>query len=207
MIVLELPTGTIILFGERLSTLNSPTYKWLLCDGSEVSRTTYQDLFDVISVIYGSGNGIDTFNLPDFRARFPLGSDESSSTGSLVAGGASSHTITVAELPAHTHDQGTLATLADGIHTHSIADPGHNHGGKTGSGPNSNGSFSMTVSGGYGTDGGSHTHTIPNGPTGITIAMAGSHTHIVRGSTGSEGFNQPIDIMPPYQTIHYIIRA
>ena len=39
---------------------------WLLCDGSAVSRTTYSDLFSVISTVYGTGDGSTTFNLPDF---------------------------------------------------------------------------------------------------------------------------------------------
>lgn len=40
---------------------------WLLCDGSEVSRTTYSILFDVIGTTYGAGDGSSTFNLPDYR--------------------------------------------------------------------------------------------------------------------------------------------
>ena len=166
---------------------------------------TYEDLFAVIGVIYGSGNGNDTFNLPDFRTRFPLGSSASGTP--LVAGGASSHTLTVAELPAHTHDQGTLVTLAAGVHAHSISDPGHNHGGSTGSGSFSAGSFAMISTGGSGNDGGSHTHTIPIGATSISILPDGSHTHTVQGSTGPQGASQSISIMPPYQTTHYIIRA
>jgi microcystin-dependent protein len=166
----------------------------------------YRDLFTVIGVIYGSGNGNDTFNLPDFRARFPLGNNDSSSS-SFVTGGASSHTITVAELPAHAHDQGSLVTLGSGAHIHAITDPGHNHGGSTGSGPFSGGSFSMNPSGGFGNDGGSHSHTIPSGTTGISIQSAGSHIHTIQGSTGVQGSSQPIDTMPPYQTVHYIIRA
>ena len=37
---------------------------YLLCDGSAVSRTTYSDLFDVISTMYGAGDGSTTFNVP-----------------------------------------------------------------------------------------------------------------------------------------------
>ena len=51
---------------------SAPT-NWLLCDGSAVSRTTYSALFAITSTTYGVGNGSTTFNLPDLRARTPIG--------------------------------------------------------------------------------------------------------------------------------------
>lgn len=56
----EFPVGTIIDYGGGAAPTN-----WLLCDGSAVSRTTYNQLFDVIGTAYGAGNGSTTFNLPD----------------------------------------------------------------------------------------------------------------------------------------------
>ncbi len=44
-------------------------------DGSEINRTTYADLFAVLDVDYGNGNGTTTFNLPDARGRFIRGFD------------------------------------------------------------------------------------------------------------------------------------
>jgi microcystin-dependent protein len=38
---------------------------WLRCDGSNVSRTSYADLFSLIGVTYGSGDGSTTFTLPN----------------------------------------------------------------------------------------------------------------------------------------------
>ena len=46
---------------------------YLYCDGAEVSRETYADLFAVIGVAFGAGNGITTFNLPDMRGRTARG--------------------------------------------------------------------------------------------------------------------------------------
>lgn len=46
---------------------------WLVCDGSAISRTTYADLFTLISTTYGVGNGSTTFNIPDLRGRMPIG--------------------------------------------------------------------------------------------------------------------------------------
>ena len=46
---------------------------WFICNGRELSRTVYADLFDVIGTTYGDGDGSTTFNIPDFRGRLPQG--------------------------------------------------------------------------------------------------------------------------------------
>ena len=46
---------------------------FLECDGTAISRTTYANLFAVLSTTYGTGDGSTTFNLPDFRGRFLQG--------------------------------------------------------------------------------------------------------------------------------------
>lgn len=45
---------------------------YLLCNGQEVSRTTYKDLFDVIGTTYGSSSGT-TFKVPDLQGKFIRG--------------------------------------------------------------------------------------------------------------------------------------
>jgi microcystin-dependent protein len=62
------PTGSMTMW----STGTAPT-GWLLCDGAAVSRTTYADLFAVISTTYGTGNGSTTFNVPNLENRVPIG--------------------------------------------------------------------------------------------------------------------------------------
>ena len=42
----------------------------LACDGSEVSREAYSELFAVLGTKAGAGDGSTTFNLPDFRGDF-----------------------------------------------------------------------------------------------------------------------------------------
>ena len=42
----------------------------LACDGSEVSRETYSELFAVFGTTFGAGDGASTFNLPDLRGAF-----------------------------------------------------------------------------------------------------------------------------------------
>lgn len=45
---------------------------WLLCDGSELPISQYPNLFAVLSTTFG-GNGAQTFCVPDFRGRLPVG--------------------------------------------------------------------------------------------------------------------------------------
>lgn len=60
---------------------------YLWCDGRAVSRTTYAKLFAAIGTSWGSGNGSTTFNLPDFRKRFPEGANSVSEVGQYVQAG------------------------------------------------------------------------------------------------------------------------
>ncbi len=46
---------------------------YLLCDGMAVSRSVYASLFGVISTNFGGGDGSTTFNVPNFKGRFPRG--------------------------------------------------------------------------------------------------------------------------------------
>lgn len=48
---------------------------YLECNGSELSRTTYSDLFTVIGETYGVGDGSTTFKIPDLRGEFIRGFD------------------------------------------------------------------------------------------------------------------------------------
>jgi microcystin-dependent protein len=63
--------GTVVAFTHKE---NIPT-NYLLCDGREVSRSTYSMLFAVIGESFGSGDGVNTFNLPDLRGVFLRGLD------------------------------------------------------------------------------------------------------------------------------------
>ena len=66
---------------------------YLLEDGSNISRTTYADLFAVIGTTYGVGDGSTTFTLPDTRGKFSLGL-AASGVGSVLGetGGTLDHT-------------------------------------------------------------------------------------------------------------------
>jgi len=69
------PVGAVVAFAGPAPVASSVPSGWLLCDGREVSRTTYADLYGVIGGLWGTGDGVTTFNLPDLRGRFLRGRD------------------------------------------------------------------------------------------------------------------------------------
>lgn len=74
-------TGTISAFG-----MVTPPAGWLYCDGSAVDRTIYAALFSVIGTVWGAGDGLTTFNIPDLTNRFAVGNGTltiGSHTGSI----------------------------------------------------------------------------------------------------------------------------
>jgi len=93
-------------------------------------------------------------------------------------GGAKTVTIAEANLPAHTHAVGTLATASAGSHTHSIT-----HSSSNGSGD------------GDGTLGPS---CCPNSSASSNTNSAGSHTHTLSGATASVGSGTAISNVQPY---------
>lgn len=86
---------------------------WMLCQGQAISRTTYAQLFAIIGTTYGIGDGITTFNLPDFRGRTGVGKSATGIFNNLGnEAGTETNTLTVEQLPSHSH---------------TVNDPGHSH--------------------------------------------------------------------------------
>ena len=71
----DCPLGIINAFGGTTAPEG-----WMLCQGQALSRTDYKDLFDVIGISYGSGDGSTTFNLPDMREATTKGAGTTSKT-------------------------------------------------------------------------------------------------------------------------------
>ena len=107
-----MPVGTVT----QTARITAPT-GWLLCEGQNVSRTEYARLFDAIGTVYGAGNGTTTFTLPNLKGRIPVGKDSSQTEFDALGetGGAKTHTLSISEMPSHTHIQDahnhTMGTL------------------------------------------------------------------------------------------------
>ncbi len=96
-----LPVGTLIDY----AAATVPT-GWLACDGAAVLRSAYASLFSVIGTTWGVGDGVTTFNVPDFRGRGTIGSGTGSglTARALAAtGGEETHVLVTGEMAAHTH--------------------------------------------------------------------------------------------------------
>lgn len=148
------PVGSAVPF---FGTSSPDTLRFLLCYGQAVSRSTYAVLFSQIGTTNGAGDGVNTFNVPDFRGRVPVGSDSigGSAAGILpgvttlgARGGEAAHVLLAAEMPSH------------------------NHGGTSGSGG------SHTHSSGASSSAGSHSHT---------MGGAGGHSHTLNANSHSHG--------------------
>lgn len=106
-----LPIATIVPYSN-----DTAPNGWLICDGSEVSRTTYKQLFDIIGVTYGSGDGSTTFNIPNFKGKVLVGKDGSQTEFDTLGetGGEKTHTLTIEEMPNHNHSLNVAANNNSG---------------------------------------------------------------------------------------------
>ena len=84
----------------RLMSFDFPPRGWAFADGSTMSIAQNQALFSLFGTMYG-GNGQTTFQLPDLRGRTPIHRSNAWTQGQV--GGEEFHTVTVNELPNHTH--------------------------------------------------------------------------------------------------------
>lgn len=94
----------------RPFAFNRIPWGWLPCEGQELQIQSYQALFSLLGVTYG-GNGSTTFKLPDLRGRVPLHKGNTVAYGAV--GGEATHTLSVSEIPAHTHQVYTSSGTAN----------------------------------------------------------------------------------------------
>ena len=161
----------------------APNSSFVFPFGQAISRTVYSSLFGLIGGQYGSGDGSTTFNLPDLRGRVVGCVDNMGGTtanrlasGGVAsvrhtlggAGGEDAHTLTIAEIPAHSHST-------------NVSDPGHTHG-STHSGQNL---AYAGVQNGWGITGSSSQQISTSTPFGISGAGTGISISINNNGGGA----------------------
>jgi microcystin-dependent protein len=85
---------------------------WMFCEGQLLPISENETLFQLIGTTYG-GDGESTFALPDLRGRIPL----HQGGGKILAetGGVETVTLTVQQIPAHTHPLTGAAIAGDQV--------------------------------------------------------------------------------------------
>lgn len=73
---------------------------WAMCNGQLLPINQNQALFSLLGTTFG-GDGRVNFALPDFRGRMPIHVGSGHTLGER--GGETSHTLSISELPQHTH--------------------------------------------------------------------------------------------------------
>src|ERR671921_595893 len=84
----------------RIFSFNFPPKGWAFCNGQQLPINQNQGLFSLLGTTYG-GNGQTNFALPDLRGRTPIHVGSGHTLGER--GGEQAHTLSIAELPTHTH--------------------------------------------------------------------------------------------------------
>lgn len=183
-----IPTGAIWMFG-----MNVAPAGWLLCNGATVLISSQPNLFAAIGVNYG-GDGVTNFMLPNLTDRFPIGySGTKPITGGV--GGSATKSIAVANLPPHNHsiahNHPVVNTSSTGGHNHSV-NRRETTGGANDAAARGGGSAVSDINTG---SVGNHAHTvdIPNW-TGTT-------------STTDGALNTPLDVMPPWSPVAFMIKT
>lgn len=197
------PTGDI-----EATIRTSPKQNTLICDGSTISRVTYQGLWEwaqeqglITGGLFGSGDGSTTFKLPDFRGRVLMGmgtlGTDSYDIGELV--GSSTVKLDTVHMPAHSH----YARLNTWDHSHNFNTGGAgDHGGhRPGTAPGPPGSGAQWATNAI-TGGGGHGHG------GVTTTLGHWHegpTDVVGGSFGGQPNTGRLENRQPSIAVNYLI--
>lgn len=174
------PAGIITQFAGTVA----PT-GWLLCQGQQLSTTTYAALFEAFGGAGGGGyrygGSGSVFNLPNLQGRVPVGLDATQGEFDNLGetGGAKTHTLITNEMPSHTH---TGSTASAGVHSHNYFDNPIE--------------VQDLAAGNY---------TWRRGSITNTTTSAGDHTHTM--NLNNAGGGAAHNNLQPYIVVNYIIKA
>lgn len=67
------PIGSIVAFAGRIDDAHLLPERWRECNGESLNRLEFEELWNVLGESWGSGNGPQSFSLPDLRGLFLRG--------------------------------------------------------------------------------------------------------------------------------------
>jgi len=113
----------------RIFSFGFPPKGWATCDGQLLPINQNQALFSLLGTTYG-GDGRVNFGLPNLQSRVPIHMGSGHTLGER--GGEQAHTLSISEIPTHTHgwratttSQGTTNVAGNNILAAAGAAPGY----------------------------------------------------------------------------------
>lgn len=95
----------------RIMSFGFPPKGWALCDGQLLPINQNQGLFSLLGTTYG-GDGRVNFGLPNLQGRAPIHMGSGHTLGER--GGEQGHTLSISELPTHTHSVNASGSATGG---------------------------------------------------------------------------------------------
>jgi microcystin-dependent protein len=94
----------------RIFSFGFPPKGWALCNGQLLPINQNQALFSLLGTTYG-GDGRVNFGLPNLQGRVPIHMGSGHTLGER--GGEQGHTLSISELPTHTHSVMASSTVGN----------------------------------------------------------------------------------------------
>ncbi|TDR77888.1 phage tail protein [Paludibacterium purpuratum] len=185
---MDMYMGTVTIFA-----FNYAPQDWALCQGQTYQVSQYQALYSLLGNLYG-GTAPQNFQLPNLVGRMPIGTGPAQPAYNLPAyspgqfGGQQSTTLTIADLPPHTHGTSTMKVSLQAAGTPSPTTPA--------SAPSASNPYLGASGGGTGLA------TIWSNALNNPVSVQGGG---FSGGTDPTGQGVPVSVLNPFLALNFCI--